>query len=174
MYYSCFREISTTELRGNLGVLFPAFVNSGFLVMFILGAILPWRLATLPGAILPLVPVVLVYFIPETPAWLLSRLTINDFYINIKNINRGRMEDATNTLCRLRGLSASQVQEELDTLIAIEKKDHIVKKSLSEKLRKLQDKTVLKPMTLLVFLFFTQSFSGSNMISYYMVTILQV
>ena len=84
------------------------------------------------------------------------------------------MEDAKNTLCSLRGLSVSQVQEELDTLIAIEKKDQIVKQSLSERLRKLQDKTVLKPMALLFFLFFTQSFSGSNMISYYMVTILQV
>ena len=84
------------------------------------------------------------------------------------------MEDATNTLCSLRGLSVSQVQEELDTLIAIEKKTQIVKPSLSEGLRKLQDRTVLKPMALLVFLFFTQSFSGSNMISYYMVTILQV
>ena len=84
------------------------------------------------------------------------------------------MEDATNTLCSLRGLSVSQVQEELDTLIAIEKKTQIVKPSLSEGLRKLQDRTVLKPMALLVFLFFTQSFSGSNMISYYTVTILQV
>ena len=84
------------------------------------------------------------------------------------------MEDATNTLCSLRGLSVSQVQEELDTLIAIEKKNQIVKPSLSERLRKLADRTVLKPMALLVFLFFTQSFSGSNMISYYMVTILQV
>jgi len=48
------REISTTKLRGTLGLLNPAFCNSGFLVMFILGAILPWRLATLPGAIYPL------------------------------------------------------------------------------------------------------------------------
>ena len=84
------------------------------------------------------------------------------------------MEDATNTLCSLRGLSANQVQEELNTLIAIEKNNQIVRQSLSERLSKLLDRTVLKPMALLIFLFCTQSFSGSNMISYYIVTILQV
>ena len=84
------------------------------------------------------------------------------------------MEDATNTLCSLRGLSANQVQEELNTLIAIEKNNQIVRQSLSERLSKLLDRTVLKPMALLTFLFCTQSFSGSNMIGYYMVTILQV
>merc|ERR1719361_619020 len=36
------------------------------------------------------------------------------------------------------------------------------------------NRTVLLPMALLVFLFFTQSFSGSNMVSYYTVTILQM
>ena len=35
-------------------------------------------------------------------------------------------------------------------------------------------RTVLLPMALLVFLFFTQSFSGSNMVSYYTITIFQV
>ena len=46
--------------------------------------------------------------------------------------------------------------------------------SLSATVTKLLDRTVLFPMALLVFLFFTQSFSGSNMVSYYTVTILQV
>ena len=38
----------------------------------------------------------------------------------------------------------------------------------------LPTRTVLLPMALLVFLFFTQSFSGSNMVSYYTITIFQV
>ena len=51
----------------------PAAANTGNLLMYILGSLLPWRLTTLPGAILPLLPIVLVYFLPETPVWLLSR-----------------------------------------------------------------------------------------------------
>merc|ERR1719348_1658031 len=39
---------------------------------------------------------------------------------------------------------------------------------------RLSSRTVTLPMMLLVFLFFTQSFSGSNMVSYYTVTILQM
>ena len=38
----------------------------------------------------------------------------------------------------------------------------------------LPTRTVLLPMALLVFLFFTQSFSGSNMVGYYTITIFQV
>ena len=70
-------------------MIYPACGNSGFLVMFVLGAIIPWRLATLPGAFLPIVPVVLVYYIPETPAWLLSRFTFNNFLELISEILTG-------------------------------------------------------------------------------------
>ena len=68
-----FREISTPELRGTLTILMPAAANTGNLLMYILGSLLPWRLTTLPGAILPLLPILLVFFLPETPVWLISR-----------------------------------------------------------------------------------------------------
>ena len=40
---------------------------------YILGWQLPWRLTCLPGALIPLLPALLVLGLPETPAWLLSR-----------------------------------------------------------------------------------------------------
>ena len=46
--------------------------------------------------------------------------------------------------------------------------------SWKEKCSKLLSRSVFLPIVLLVFLFFTQSFSGSNMVSYYTVTILQM
>jgi len=108
---------------------------------------------------LPLLPAVLVFFLPETPVWLLSR---------------GRREDAEKTLCSLRGLSKSQVHEELKALEVVGQEEKNQSRSLSAIVRKLMDRSVLLPMALLVFLFFTQSFSGSNMVSYYTVTILQM
>jgi len=153
------REISTPELRGTLTILMPAAANTGNLLMYILGSLLPWRLTTLPGAMLPLLPAVLVFFLPETPVWLLSR---------------GRREDAEKTLCSLRGLSKSQVHEELKALEVVGQEEKNQSRSLSAIVRKLMDRSVLLPMALLVFLFFTQSFSGSNMVSYYTVTILQM
>ena len=87
---------------------------------------------------------------------------------------RGRREDAEKTLCSLRGLSKSQVHEELKALEVVGQEEKNQSRSLSAIVRKLMDRSVLLPMALLVFLFFTQSFSGSNMVSYYTVTILQV
>ena len=46
--------------------------------------------------------------------------------------------------------------------------------SLGTTLARLVGPTVTRPAALLVFLFFTQSFSGSNMVSYYTVTIFQL
>ena len=89
-------------------------------------------------------------------------------------LSRGRKEDAEKNLSTLRGLSTSAVQEELKTLEAVDQEDKDQEQSLSATMTRLLDRTVLRPMALLVFLFFTQSFSGSNMVSYYTVTILQV
>ena len=67
------REISTPELRGTLVILMPAAANTGNLLMYILGWAMPWRLTCLPGAAIPLLPILLVFLLPETPSWLLSR-----------------------------------------------------------------------------------------------------
>jgi MFS family permease len=71
-------------------------------------------------------------------------------------------------------MSTTQVHEELKSLEAVEEDDRNQEQSLAATMTKLMDRTVLRPMALLVFLFFTQSFSGSNMVSYYTVTILQM
>ena len=67
------REISTPQLRGTLTILMPAAANTGNLLMYILGWLLAWRLTCLPGALIPLLPFIMVLGLPETPAWLLSR-----------------------------------------------------------------------------------------------------
>jgi len=151
------REISTPELRGTLTILMPAAANSGYLLMYIFGYYLAWRDTCILGLLLPFLPFVLVYFLPETPIWLLKR---------------GRYEDASRTMCVLRGQSKEDVNSEVDLL----------QKTLDEesteggglRIKSLLERTVLIPMSLLVFLFFTQSFSGSNMVSYYTVTIFQI
>ena len=71
-------------------------------------------------------------------------------------------------------MSTTQVHEELKALEAVEEEEKNQDQSVLATISKLLDRTVLRPMALLVFLFFTQSFSGSNMVSYYTVTILQV
>ena len=154
------REISTPELRGTLTILMPAAANTGNLLMYILGWLLSWRLTCLPGALLPLLPPLLLVFLPETPAWLLAR---------------GRRQEARENLSKLRGVGGEEVEEELQSLESVVQAETDNQSgSWKESLARLVDRTVLLPMALLVFLFFTQSFSGSNMVSYYTVTILQM
>jgi len=156
------REISTPELRGTLVILMPAAANTGNLLMYILGWAMPWRLTCLPGAAIPLLPILLVFLLPETPSWLLSR---------------GRRDDALASLAKLRGLptESDAIKKEMRVL---EKMNEELEGGGGASLRslfgRLVDRTVILPMALLVFLFFTQSFSGSNMVSYYTITIFQM
>ena len=91
-------------------------------------------------------------------------------------IIRGRREEAVTSLCRLRGVSdPGDVEAEISAMEAAAKAENSSSgSSMRHKLSALMSRSVLIPMALLVFLFFTQSFSGSNMVSYYTVTILQM
>ena len=53
--------------------------------MYILGWGLPWRLTTLPGALIPILPLLLLALLPETPTWLLGK---------------GRRKDALHSLAK--------------------------------------------------------------------------
>ena len=53
--------------------------------MYILGWGLPWRLTTLPGALIPILPILFLALLPETPTWLLGK---------------GRREDALQSLAK--------------------------------------------------------------------------
>jgi len=155
------REISTPKLRGTLVILMPAAANTGNLLMYILGWGLPWRLTTLPGALIPILPILLLALLPETPTWLLGK---------------GRREDALQSLARLRGLAvdSSAIKEEMRMIESSSGEEEGEVPSISLTISRIFDRTVLLPMALLVFLFFTQSFSGSNMVSYYTITIFQM
>ena len=51
--------------------------------MFVVGSLLPWKLATIPGFSFPLCPILLAWLLPESPTWLVSRYTqlIMDLFI---------------------------------------------------------------------------------------------
>ena len=67
------REISIPQLRGHLFIINCLFWNGGTFLMFIVGSLLPWKLATIPGFSFPLFPILLAWLLPESPTWLVSR-----------------------------------------------------------------------------------------------------
>ncbi|KAM3956448.1 facilitated trehalose transporter Tret1 [Aphomia sociella] len=96
-------EISDPSLRGLLTTLTTGFTSSGIFIAYLLGTVLPWRQAALVALTIPLLTMVLVLLVPETPVWLLSK---------------GRKKEALKSLCRLRGwVQPEDVKEEFDKLI---------------------------------------------------------
>ena len=69
----------------------------------------------------------------------------------------------------MRGASdPSKVESEIEAMEAVVKEEASSSSdSMRLRMMRLSSRTVTLPMMLLVFLFFTQSFSGSNMVSYY-------
>ena len=97
-------------------------------------------------------------------------------YITNIFIFRGRRSEAIKNLCKLRGFSDhNDAEVEISAMEVVIKQENVSPSfSFQEKCSKLLSRSVFFPIMLLVFLFFTQSFSGSNMVSYYTVTILQM
>ena len=89
-------EISTPSLRGGLGSVNQLAVTLGILYSYVMGVFLKWNLLAIVEAIPPTLLIILMFFMPETPRWLLAH---------------NRRHDALKALRWLRG-SHADVEEE--------------------------------------------------------------
>ncbi|KAK9886077.1 hypothetical protein WA026_014862 [Henosepilachna vigintioctopunctata] len=95
-------EISQPHLRGTLTSTASVTVAAGVMLEFILGKFLNWKSAALCSLVVPFLSFSLLFFIPETPSWLLSK---------------GRSEEAKRSLAWLRGwVSEENVTKEYEKL----------------------------------------------------------
>ncbi|XP_037050613.1 facilitated trehalose transporter Tret1-like isoform X2 [Bradysia coprophila] len=91
-------EICQPTLRGILTSCAGISVMLGFFIVFCLGSIMTWRYVAIICLIVPLITVVAICFVPETPMWLLSK---------------DRPDDALKSLQWLRGwVPAKNVEKE--------------------------------------------------------------
>lgn len=81
-------EITQPHLRGMLSAVASMAVLSGQVSQLLLGSFLHWRTVALINTVFPVLSAVILYFIPESPHWLISK---------------GRMREAEASLCWLRG-----------------------------------------------------------------------
>ena len=135
-------EICSAKLRGIFVNFFPVFLTSGILFNYALGAIDDFRYYDTSLVALGIVALfeVLMFWLPETPRWLMSR---------------GYVEDAEKVLVWLRG-----------NKIGIDREMDDMKKSMSKKktnVWKLFLKPrVFKPLFYILTLFFVQQMGGIN------------
>uniref|UniRef100_A0A8D8SL17 Facilitated trehalose transporter Tret1 n=1 Tax=Cacopsylla melanoneura TaxID=428564 RepID=A0A8D8SL17_9HEMI len=139
-------EVCEPRIRGALTLLTGASGNLGILVIFFINALVDWRTTTLISSVVPLLAMVMLIFLPESPIWLISK---------------GRLAEAEQSLRWLRGWSKKD-----KVLIEFEQMTHLVKskesKGSSEKSKcdKFNDELnyfkkpeVLRPFNMLMILF---------------------
>lgn len=66
-------EVTQPQFRGMLAATGTTCVITGIFVQFILGTFLKWRLVALVSCSLPILTIIALFFVPESPYWLLTK-----------------------------------------------------------------------------------------------------
>ncbi|VVD00683.1 facilitated trehalose transporter Tret1-like [Leptidea sinapis] len=143
-------EIAEDKNRGALSALFLLFINVGFLLAYAIGPFTSyWGLNTV-GGILSLLYVPFTWLIPETP-----------FFLAYK----GRTEEASKVLQKLRGLSRDAVQPELEGLRVMIAREFKTEPSIKDLWA---TRGNLKALGICVFLAMLLQLSGIDVLLFYM------
>ncbi|XP_051864044.1 facilitated trehalose transporter Tret1 isoform X1 [Drosophila albomicans] len=163
-------EITEPKYRGILSALGTTCVITGVFVQFILGSLMDWRSVAAVSAAFPVITIVMLCFVPESPIWL---------------IREHRFLEAVKSLQWLRGwvpehmieAEFNQLYDELITQKAIEEAAEGgaasagQRRTLKMRLRMWRKRTFLVPFLLVSFTFFTGHFSGKTSLQTYAVQI---
>ncbi|XP_069669485.1 facilitated trehalose transporter Tret1-like [Periplaneta americana] len=155
-------EITQPQLRGMLSAASPMCVILGIFIVFLMGTMMPWRKIAAINVTFPIIAMLCLCFVPESPYWLAGK---------------GRMADAEKSLCWLRGwVKPTKVQQELSQLTVSlvtdkQKGPSTASSSPCFSWRNYTKKTFTKPFLLLAACFFFGHFGGITTLQTYAVTI---
>ncbi|XP_008475502.1 facilitated trehalose transporter Tret1 [Diaphorina citri] len=163
-------EVCEPRIRGALTLLTGVSGNMGVLAIFFINALVDWRTTSLISSIIPLLAIVMLLFLPESPTWLISK---------------GRMADAEQSLRWLRGWSKKdKVRVEFDQIVrGIEKSSKDANRNASRNISKI-DKIrnelnyfkrpeIIRPFNMLIILFFVTVISAFIPMRPYLVEVFQ-
>ncbi|XP_072402989.1 facilitated trehalose transporter Tret1-2 homolog isoform X1 [Diabrotica undecimpunctata] len=135
------------EVRGSLGLLPTALGNLGVLICFTLGVFYEWQVLALVGAVVSVPFLLMIWFIPETPKFLLGK---------------GKLGQAKSSLQWLRGKN-SDIEKEFADLQRIQQESN----ALNANILDLLSKKNMKLLVVALGLMFFQQFSGINAVIFY-------
>ncbi|XP_068081986.1 facilitated trehalose transporter Tret1-2 homolog [Anabrus simplex] len=161
-------EVAEPRIRGLLAGTPMVSYSLGILVVYALGATLPWRTVAWLGIILPALSLAAFSFLPESPTWL---------------ARKGRVDDAERSLRWLRGGGAGiQAKKELQQLLnrlraeedarrteGMESDAHIAPESCFEMYSK---PNIYKPFLIVNVFNMLQIFSGTFLVIFYAVDVI--
>ncbi|XP_041976552.1 facilitated trehalose transporter Tret1-like [Aricia agestis] len=154
--YTC--EVSQPHLRGMLGALASVGVSTGVLIQYVIGSVTSWNILAGVSAIIPIVSLLGMFVLPETPNYLLTQ---------------DKQAKAESSLAKLRG-STCNLQDEIQKMISFKQKNHVEPlKNPKEILKALMSPSALKPFTILALYFFIYQWCGVNTITFYAVEVFE-
>uniref|UniRef100_A0A182J2R0 Facilitated trehalose transporter Tret1 n=1 Tax=Anopheles atroparvus TaxID=41427 RepID=A0A182J2R0_ANOAO len=151
-------EVTQPHLRGMLCALASTGISLGVLIQYTLGAFTTWKILSGLSVMVPVLALLLMLLMPETPNYLVSKQ---------------KPEKALKSLAKLRG-SSYNIEREVDQLKAFAAKTNATgKKKLGfrETIEALVHPSSLKPFAILTIYFMMYQFSGVNTITFYAVEI---
>lgn len=161
-------EVSSSKYRGVFTTWGSIFFSLGILLVYILGSFLKenWGMMALISCFFPCIGMsFVIFFIPETPSWL---------------VGKNRLDEAKENMCSIFGTKEynSLVQSEIEGLIKAKGvKKNANKKSVAQqmlrKIKYLLKPQCLKPFSLVFAYFFFQQLSGTFVIVFYAIDIVK-
>ncbi|GAB0090315.1 facilitated trehalose transporter Tret1 [Sergentomyia squamirostris] len=151
-------ETSGPKYRGFLLAAISLAIAIGILLVHIIGTFLNWKVTAIICAIFPLLCYIVVFFVPESPSWLLSK---------------GDISRATDAHFWLRGYDEESIAELKSLMKKYQNVDQQKKTTWRETFERIRQPTFWKPMGILLVFFFTLQFSGVNTVAFYSVSIMK-
>ncbi|CAH0597626.1 unnamed protein product [Chrysodeixis includens] len=147
-------EIAETSIRGSLGAYFQLFLTVGILFTFVVGGWTHWRTLSIVSAVFPILLVVVFWWMPETPQYLLGK---------------NRRRDAEKSLRWLRGPDAD-LSAELEDM---QKEVDDAARNNASLLSMITSRAPRMALICGLGLMFFQQFSGINAVIFYTNNIFQ-
>ncbi|KAL0891907.1 hypothetical protein ABMA27_015155 [Loxostege sticticalis] len=151
-------EVAQPHLRGMLGALASVGVSTGVLIQYVIGSATSWNVLAGISATIPILALLTMLFVPETPNFLLTT---------------NKRERAESSLAKLRG-STFNLDEEIQRMINFKEKNHVEPlRTPREIIKALLAPSALKPFSILAIYFFVYQWCGVNTITFYAVEVFE-
>lgn len=151
-------ETSSPQLRGIFLAAISLAIAFGIFVSHLIGTWVHWQWTAIICCIFPIISVILLSLIPESPTWLISK---------------GQIEDGVKAFNWLRGYD-EEARSELKAIIDKRKTaDLEPTPTLREKIESLKSPELIKPLFIMIVFFVTCQFSGVNAVAFYSIEIIE-
>ncbi|XP_026501685.2 facilitated trehalose transporter Tret1-2 homolog isoform X2 [Vanessa tameamea] len=151
-------ETCSPQLRGIFLAAISLAIAVGILVSHLIGTWVHWQWTAIICCIFPILSVILLSVIPESPTWLISK---------------GQIEDGVKAFSWLRGYG-DEARSELKAIIDKRKAaDLEPTPTLREKINSLKSPELMKPLFIMIVFFVTCQFSGVNTVAFYSIEIIE-